>query len=53
VKTFKNQQIIKSPNNQILWDGTDENNNPVSTGIYLYRLKTNNLNINNKMLYLK
>ena len=39
IKSFSNLQINKSTNQQILWDGTDENNQPVSSGIYLYQLK--------------
>ncbi|MCK4312984.1 MAG: right-handed parallel beta-helix repeat-containing protein [Candidatus Cloacimonetes bacterium] len=41
VKTFPNPQINKSSNQQIIWDGTDDNNKPVSSGIYLYKLKVN------------
>ncbi len=41
VKTFPNLQINKSSNHQIIWDGTDDNNKRVSSGIYLYRLKVN------------
>ena len=38
VKTFPNLQITQSPNQQIVWDGTDENNKSVSSGIYFYKL---------------
>ncbi|MBC8526504.1 MAG: right-handed parallel beta-helix repeat-containing protein [Candidatus Cloacimonetes bacterium] len=38
IKTFSNLQINKSPNQQIIWDGKDENGHPVSSGIYFYRL---------------
>ncbi len=38
VKTFPNLQIDKSPNQQIIWDGTDENGKNVSSGIYFYKL---------------
>jgi hypothetical protein len=38
IKTFSNLQINKSPNQQITWNGTDENNQPVSSGIYFYKL---------------
>ncbi len=41
VKTFPNLQINKSSNQQIIWNGTDENNKPVSSGIYLYKLQVN------------
>jgi len=39
VKTFPNLQINKSSNQQIIWNGTDENNQPVGSGVYLYKLK--------------
>ncbi len=38
---------------QILWDGLDDNNRSVSTGIYFCQLKSNNSIITRKMLYLK
>jgi len=38
----------------IIWNGTDENNQPVSSGVYLYRLKADNfLSEANKMILLK
>jgi len=38
----------------IIWDGTDENNQPVSSGIYLYQLKVNGMKIAvKKCLFLK
>ncbi len=40
VKTISNLQIDKSPNQQILWNGTDDKNKPVSSGIYFYKLKS-------------
>lgn len=51
IKTFPNLQIDKSPNQQILWDGTDEENKPASSGIYLYELK-NGKNIQTKKMIL-
>ncbi|MCD4819167.1 MAG: PKD domain-containing protein [Candidatus Cloacimonetes bacterium] len=42
VKTFPNLQINKSPNQQIIWNGDDEKNQPVSSGIYFYQLKVGN-----------
>jgi hypothetical protein len=53
VKTFSNQQIIQSPNQQITWNGTDDNNKPVSSGIYFARLKAGNVEASCKMLLLK
>jgi len=54
VKTFLNLQINKSSNQQIIWDGTDENNLPVGSGVYLYQLKVNgNSKAINKMILLK
>jgi hypothetical protein len=38
----------------IIWDGTDNNRNPVSSGVYLYRIKTDEgVSISKKMLLLK
>jgi hypothetical protein len=38
----------------IVWNGTDNNNKPVASGIYFYKLNiNNNLVANNKMLLLK
>ena len=41
IKTFSNLKINKSSNHQIVWDGTDENDKLVSSGIYLYKLNVN------------
>jgi len=40
IKTLEILQIDKSSNQQIVWDGTDENKKPVSSGIYFYKLKS-------------
>ena len=53
VRTFSNQQINKSTNQQILWDGTDDNNEPVSSGIYFYRLTNEDRSEMKKMLMIK
>ena len=39
--------------NEVVWDGTDENNQPVSSGIYLYKLRAGNYNSTKKMIHLK
>ena len=41
VKTFSHLQINTSPNQQIVWNGTDDSDKPVTSGIYLYKLKVN------------
>ena len=37
----------------VTWNGTDENNNPVSSGIYFCQLKTNEQFLQLKMLYIQ
>ncbi len=37
----------------VIWDGTDENNQPVSSGIYFYKLKAGDIEISKKMLMMK
>jgi hypothetical protein len=39
--------------NQVQWDGTDSNNNTVSSGVYFYRLNTGNAIMTKKMVLLK
>jgi len=36
------QYSIFNNQSSIVWDGTDENNLPVSSGIYFYKLEVNN-----------
>ncbi|MDO9576925.1 MAG: lamin tail domain-containing protein [Candidatus Cloacimonadales bacterium] len=52
IKTFSNLQITKSPNQQIIWNGTDTNIQPVSSGIYFYKLNIEHSPVK-KMLLLK
>ena len=42
IKDFTNHQITQSPNHQIIWNGTDNNSRPVSSGIYFALLKQDN-----------
>ena len=43
----------KELTHSITWNGTDQNNKPVSSGIYFYKLKSGNYEKSNKMLLLK
>ena len=38
VKSFLINQFTNSPVHQIVWDGTDMDNQPVSSGVYFYKL---------------
>jgi len=40
IKTLANNEFIKG-NHSIIWNGDDEFNKPVSSGVYLYNLKVN------------
>ncbi len=41
VKSFPINQFTNLPVHQVIWDGMDSNNKPVSSGIYMYQLKIN------------
>ena len=53
IKTFSNLQITKSPNLQIVWDGTDQTGKPVTSEIYFAKLKSGDFEKSRKMLLLK
>lgn len=53
VKTFSNLQITNSPNQQIVWNGTDQTGKPVSSGVYFYKLIAGNKSFSRKMLLMK
>lgn len=53
IRTFPNLQINKSSNQQIQWNGTDESNQPVSSGIYFYKLISGESNSMKKMILLR
>lgn len=40
IKTLANEHFSKG-SNAVIWDGDDENNKPVSSGIYYYKLNVN------------
>jgi hypothetical protein len=45
--------FIDSGYNEVTWDGTDSNGDPVSSGVYFYRLKANGKTLTKKMVLLK
>ena len=40
-------------NHVVNWDGTNEIGAKVSTGMYIYQLKTNSTNLNRRMTFIK
>ncbi|MCF7792989.1 MAG: T9SS type A sorting domain-containing protein [Candidatus Cloacimonetes bacterium] len=57
VKTFCHAELVEAcgtiNNYSVVWNGTDEDKNPVSSGIYFARFKTGNEEASCKMLLLK
>ena len=52
VKTLVNN-IADAGYHSVNWDGTDERNQRVGSGVYFYRMETDNLRKTKKMLLLK
>ena len=52
IKSFRNLQTSNSSNQQIVWDGTDEIGNYVSSGLYFYRLQIDGKVIDSKKMML-
>ncbi|MBN2461837.1 MAG: T9SS type A sorting domain-containing protein [Candidatus Cloacimonetes bacterium] len=52
IKTFVND-VKSAGEHSVIWDGTDDNNKPVSSGIYFYKLKINDYEKTKKMILLK
>jgi molybdopterin-binding protein len=52
VKTLINDRFDAGAH-QVVWDGKDDNNKPVSSGIYFYKLKAGNFEQTKKMILLK
>ena len=48
VESFQN-----AGEHSLVWDATDERNNPVSSGIYFYCLQTNEMNFQKKMILVR
>ncbi len=54
VKTLLNKQVETANTKlNVVWNGKDNNNNNVSSGIYLYKLVTDNYSKANKMILMK
>jgi aminopeptidase N len=52
IKTLVDE--MKSPGRQsVIWDATDDHEKIVSSGIYFYRLQSNNVVLTRKMMFLK
>lgn len=52
IATLVNKQQLAGQH-QVIWDGNDGNGNMVSSGIYLYKLKTEKFSQTKKMMYLQ
>jgi len=52
VKTLANENMSSGPHN-IIWDGTNDNGNFVSNGVYVYRLVGGNLSVSNRLVLSK
>ncbi|HPR18605.1 MAG TPA: T9SS type A sorting domain-containing protein, partial [Candidatus Cloacimonadota bacterium] len=57
IKGQKVKQLVSDQlsagQHSIVWDGTDDNNKPVGSGIYFYKLKAGKINKTRKMLLIK
>ena len=52
VKTLVNQ-VLRSGQHVVNWDGTNQIGAKVSTGMYIYQLKTNSTVLNRRMTFMK
>lgn len=52
VKTILNGSV-DAGNKEVVWNGTDTQNNNVASGVYFFRIKTDNQTINRKMVLQK
>jgi flagellar hook assembly protein FlgD len=57
IYNLRGQQIrqfsISNNQSSIIWDGTDQMNNPVSSGIYYYKVRAGTYTSTRKMLLMK
>jgi hypothetical protein len=52
VKTLLNETVAAG-NNSIEWNGTDDNNRAVSSGVYFYKMKSSTFESAKKMIMMK
>jgi hypothetical protein len=52
VKELVNQYLVKGTHG-FVWDGQNEQNNVVSSGVYMYKIKTANQSISRKLMFIK
>ena len=52
VKTLINDQVIAG-DHTLVWEGTNDNNQKVSSGIYFYKMKSGNYSSTKKMILMK
>ncbi len=53
VATLINNKALAAGTNKVRWDGRDSAGNSVTSGVYLYRISTNNYSVTKKMMLLK
>ena len=49
----KNTEILETGNNKIIWDGCDSNGRILSSGIYMYSIRTSTGYSVNKMILIR
>lgn len=52
IKTMINNKLVKG-NHSVIWNGTNDKNQAVSSGIYFYSIETDDLTITKKMILMK
>lgn len=53
VKTLVNESVLKG-SHSVIWEGVDDNNTPVASGVYFYKLRADNRTISvNKCIMIK
>lgn len=53
VKTLASNQGLSAGSHSVIWNGTDESENLVSSGVYLYRIENGVESITNQMMLIK